>query len=187
MEIASSTKNDRIRSQNLKNQAIVNQAKAKSNSLLTLRAIKKHLPNRFIFARIKTKRLKKQQCKQHVSDCKSTKIRNLLQAPEILTLKRCNSKTQFRRILLKLNPEWKKVIKFYMTECFIHDLYTRRLENKMFLMSKRDLLYRLVDNPELLTKDCHFDNNLLKNYCTGIANFVARHYKDIQSKLKIQL
>lgn len=106
---------------------------------------------------------------------------------QIQKLKKCNSKVGLRRILLKLPSEWKKIIKFYMTECFIHDLYTRRLENKMFLLSKRELLYRLVDNPELLTMDCHFDNNLLKNYCTGIANFVTKHHKDIERILKIKI
>lgn len=104
--------------------------------------------------------------------------------PEIERLRRCTSKANLRRILLSLDAEWKKIIKFYMTECFIYDLYVRRLENKMFLLSKRQLLYTLIDNPELLTTDCHFDNNLLKNYCTGIANFILNHYEDIKMVLE---
>jgi hypothetical protein len=123
---------------------------------------------------IKTKKIRKKQ-------------KNLVHSPQIKKLKQCNSKIQLRRIILKLTPEWKKIIKFYMTECFIHDLYTRRLENKMFLLSKRELLYRLIDNPELLNLDCHFDNNLLKNYCTGIANFVIKHHQDIKEILEVQI
>ena len=110
-----------------------------------------------------------------------------LSCVEIEKLKKCNSKAALRKILIQLTPEWKRIIKFYMTECFIHDLYTRRLENKMFLLSKRELLYRLIDNPELLTMDCHFDNNLLKNFCTGIANFVTKHYSEISKILDIEI
>ena len=73
-----------------------------------------------------------------------------------------------------------------MTECFIYDLYIRRLENKMFLLSKREFLFSLIEKPDLLNTDCHFDNNLLKNYCTGIANFIYQHYDDIKKQIFIQ-
>ena len=134
----------------------------------------------------KPKRLKKFSSASKTKKIKKKK-ETILHNSQIKKLKQCNSKIQLRRIILKLTPDWKKIIKFYMTECFIHDLYTRRLENKMFLLSKRELLYKLIDNPELLTLDCHFDNNLLKNYCTGIANFVVKHHKDIKQILQIQI
>ena len=124
------------------------------------------------------RRVRTQRKKKRISKNKILKT-----FPEIERLRRCTSKANLRRILLSLDAEWKRIIKFYMTECFIYDLYIRRLENKMFLLSKRQLLYTLIDNPELLTTDCHFDNNLLKNYCTGIANFILNHYDDIKTAL----
>lgn len=124
------------------------------------------------------RRIRTQRKKKRISKNKILKT-----FPEIERLRRCTSKANLRRILLSLDAEWKRIIKFYMTECFIYDLYIRRLENKMFLLSKRQLLYTLIDNPELLTTDCHFDNNLLKNYCTGIANFILNHYDDIKEAL----
>ena len=127
---------------------------------------------------VKNNHSKKIKKKRSLDSTKSYQIRKL---------KKCNSKIALRRILLKLSPEWKKIIKFYMTDCFINDLYTRRLANKKFLLSKRELLFKVIDSPELLTMDCHFDNNLLKNYCTGIANFVNKHYQDIKKKLNLQL
>ena len=106
---------------------------------------------------------------------------------EIEKLKKCNSKSVLQKILSNFPEKWKLIIKFYMTDCFVHDLYTRRLENKMYLLSKRELLYRLIDKPELLAMDCHFDNNLLKNFCTGIANFVTKHRNKISKILKIDI
>ena len=105
---------------------------------------------------------------------------------EIEKLKKCNSKAALFRILTELSEEWRDILRFYMNKCFIHDLYTRRLANKMFLLSKRNLLYRLIDAPELLNRDCHFDNNLLKNFCTGVANFVNRHKDSILEMMRRQ-
>ena len=105
---------------------------------------------------------------------------------EIEKLKKCNSKAALYGILMDLSDEWRDILRFYMNKCFIHDLYTRRLANKMFLLSKRNLLYRLIDTPELLNRDCHFDNNLLKNFCTGVANFVYKHKENILEMMRRQ-
>ena len=112
------------------------------------------------------------------------RVLDICSSTRLMELKRCNSKETLRFILLKLSPESKKKIKFYMSRCFIQDLFTRRLKNKMFLLSKRELLYRAIENPDLLTMDCHFDNNLLKNYCTGIANFLLKHKDKLAVILK---
>lgn len=103
--------------------------------------------------------------------------------PKMEKLRTCTSKSGLRDFLHYLTPKWKNIIKFYMTECFIFDLYIRRLENKMFLLSKRHFLFSIIEQPDLLTNDCHFDNNLLKNFCTGLANFIYVHYDDILREL----
>ena len=94
-------------------------------------------------------------------------------------LKKCNSKYTFRQFLIKSSPVTRQILLFYMRECFILDVYTRRLENKRFLLAKREIFYEIIRNPELLSQDCHFDNNSLKNFCTGAGNFILKNLKKI--------
>ena len=107
----------------------------------------------------------------------------LKQFPQMENLRKCTSKSGLKKFLKILSPKWKRIFQFYMTDCFIFDLFIRRLENKMFLLSKRQFLFSLIENPDLLTSDCHFDNNLLKNYCTGIANFIYQHYDEMNRQI----
>ena len=110
---------------------------------------------------------------------KLTKIKHKKKKREVSTflgdLKKCNSKMGLRRIITSLSPLCHQLVEFYMTQCFIFDIFTRKLKNKSFLLSKRELLFKMFKEPRLLEMDCHFDNNLLKNFCTGMANFLARH------------
>ena len=132
---------------------------------------------------LRDNRRKKNKSKQSKKISKKKVIRAF---PSIEKLRTCTSKRGLRKLLKSLNPYWRIIIKFYMTECFIFDLFSRRLENKMFLLSKRDFLYSLIDNPDLLASDCHFDNNLLKNYCTGVANFIYKHYDMIRKEVSLR-
>ena len=99
---------------------------------------------------------------------------------EIDKLKKCNTKNSFKTVLSSLSPEWKQLIKFYLTDCFIFDLYTRKLEDKKHLLSKREVFYTVIENPGFLDLDCHFDNNLVKNFCTGLSNFLRKNYKKMR-------
>ena len=72
-----------------------------------------------------------------------------------------------------------------MSECFLLDIFARKLENKMVLMNKRQFFYNVIDKPDLLSIDCHFDNNILKNFCTGIFNFLTKHTNDILKELNL--
>lgn len=108
---------------------------------------------------------------------------------EIDKIKKCNTKNSFKQILTGLTPEWKDLIKFYLTDCFIFDLYTRKLEDKKHLLSKREIFYSVIENPDVLDLDCHFDNNLVKNFCTGLSNFLKKNYqkmKDIIAQEKLE-
>jgi hypothetical protein len=98
-------------------------------------------------------------------------------------LKKCNSKKGLRKIIFGMSEICARMVHFYMTECFIWDIFTRKLKSKSFLLSKRALLFEMFKNPDLLELDCHFDNNLLKNYCTGMANFFLKHLRCVLSHL----
>lgn len=118
---------------------------------------------------------------------KLTKIKHKKKKEEVSTffkeLKKCNSKIGLRKIINSLSPFCHELINFYMTQCFIFDIFTRKLKNKSFLLSKRELLFQIFNEPRLLEMDCHFDNNLLKNFCTGMANFFIKHYDQIVCSL----
>lgn len=103
---------------------------------------------------------------------------------EIDKIKKCNTKNSFKTILASLSPEWKELIKFYLTDCFIFDLYTRKLEDKKHLLSKREIFYSVIENPEMLDLDCHFDNNLVKNFCTGLSNFLKKNYQKMKDAIE---
>ena len=75
-------------------------------------------------------------------------------------------------------------MKYYLTDCFIFDLYTRKLENKAHILSKREIFYSVIDDPTFLSLDCHFDNNLVKNFCTGLANYLKKNYNQMKEVLE---
>lgn len=97
--------------------------------------------------------------------------------------KSCTSKKNLQSILFNFTKKAKQILKFYLTHCFIIDIFKRKIENKRMLMAKRDIFYAIINNPEILSNDCHFDNNLLKNFCTGAGNFIKKHFFDIEYQI----
>lgn len=128
--------------------------------------------------------------KAHAKEKQSKKsYRYQILPNEIDKIKKCNTKNSFKQVLNSLDADWKELIKFYLTDCFIFDLYTRKLEDKKHLLSKREIFYSVIENPEMLDLDCHFDNNLVKNFCTGLSNFLKKNYqkmKDIIAQEKTE-
>ena len=115
---------------------------------------------------------------------KIKKKKNQFSPNEINLLKKCTTKNKLNKILQKnLSQKWKKLIKFYITDCFIFDLYTRKLENKIKLLENREIFYNIIDNPDLLKIDCHFDNNMIKNFCTGLSNYLKIHFLKMKAVL----
>ena len=94
---------------------------------------------------------------------------------ELRKLKKCSTKYALKKFLTRCSGYARGLLLFYMRECFVFDIFTRRLECKKYLMSKRQFLFRIIEDPRVLDSDCHFNNNILKNFCTGIANFLIRH------------
>lgn len=106
--------------------------------------------------------------------------KNRIMPIEIKMIKKCTTKKQFIETLKTLNNQWKKLIKFYLTDCFIFDLYTRKIENKLKLLENREIFYAIIENPDMLNIDCHFDNNMVKNYCSGLGNYLKKYHKKMR-------
>lgn len=98
---------------------------------------------------------------------------------EVSQIKKCNTKKLFKNLLTSLSDYWKDIIRYYLIHCMIYDIYTRKVEDKIQLLSKREIFYAVVDDPELLDLDCHFDNNLVKNFCNGLANFIKKFFREL--------
>lgn len=92
----------------------------------------------------------------------------------------CNSKNKLVLLFKKLPEQWKAFLRFYMTECFIKHLFIRQIKNCSGLFGKRRLFYEAIDDPTVIQNNAHFGNNLIKNFCKGICNFVAMFYGDLR-------
>ena len=94
-------------------------------------------------------------------------------------MSKCNSKTGLYEILSSISRKWKNFIKFYLRNCFIRHLHIRQIKKISELMRQRQFFYDALDDPELLTLKVKFDNNIIKNFCIGICNFVIMFYSDL--------
>ncbi len=96
-------------------------------------------------------------------------------------IKKCKSKKNLK-ILLKGLPEfWKKLICIYLKKYFIFDLYTRKLADKIYILNKREIFHQILHNPDLLDKNCHMNNNTMKNFCVGLTNYLKKNHLKIST------
>ena len=83
------------------------------------------------------------------------------------------------QIFEQVDSQWKNFIKFYLTRCLIFHLSIRQLKNVSELMRHRQNLFDSLHEPELLISKINFSNNLIKNFCKGISNYVIMFYDDL--------
>lgn len=100
--------------------------------------------------------------------------------PFLKELSLCNSKNKMELIFTKMPEKWKSFFKFYMTNCFIKHLFIRQIKNCSGLFKKRELFFKAIDDPKIIRSNIHFGNNLIKNFCKGICNFVAMFFKELR-------
>ena len=105
---------------------------------------------------------------------------------EFRKLKKCNTKYALHRILLRSSDTLRKLILFYIEDCFLFHTHWRKIKCKEYLISQRDLFYQLVKNPEVLDDDCHFNKNIIKNFCNGVGSFLLAHFLKIYNHMQSQ-
>ena len=98
-------------------------------------------------------------------------------------LRKCSTKLMLHDCLLNMSPFSKQILEFYLKECFIFDVFSRKVANKTQLFGKRQFFADCLDDPDILHKRLNFDNNLIKNFCIGAVNFIARYYSDISKEI----
>jgi hypothetical protein len=90
-----------------------------------------------------------------------------------------HSKWEFREVLLKLPTRYKSFLKMYICKWFVEHLHLRPIKNIPEYLSKRQVLYEVIDEPNLLTRKRSFPNNLVKNFCRGVINFIVVFREDL--------
>ena len=99
---------------------------------------------------------------------------------DLQRLRRCSTKKMLRSCLNSMEEENKAVLVAYMRHCFIFDVFTRRVVNRKLLFAKRAFLLECILDPRNLGRECSFDNNLIKNFCTGAVNFISRFFAELE-------
>ena len=103
--------------------------------------------------------------------------------PKIFSkIKKCKSKKNLKTLIENLPKNWKILICIYLKDYFVFDLYTRKLSDKITVLSKRTIFHKIIHHPELLDKNCHMNNNTMKNFCVGMVNFITKNYDKIKIK-----
>ena len=113
---------------------------------------------------------------------KKKRLNNLF--PLLNQLKNCSSKKELIYHITILSDKAKEFIKFYITECFFLDLFSRNIKNKKSILSKRQLFYDMLDGPEILNEVNFHNNNIIKNFCNGCMNFISQHFYDIEYQFR---
>ena len=103
----------------------------------------------------------------------------LLEYPLLSRISKCKGKAEMISIFKRLNKKWKFLIKKYMEQCFITHLHIRQIKNFSELMKHRQNIYEALDDPESLNFKVSFGNNLVKNFCKGLSNFIIIFYNDL--------
>jgi hypothetical protein len=112
----------------------------------------------------------------------SKEIKSLFK--EFDLLKCCQSKSDFHFFVKNSSKFIKKLLEFYVKECFIFHVFSRKLKAPKHLFSKRNLLFKILKSPSILKKDCGFNNNSISNFCTGACLFLKNNLKEIVFQIK---
>ena len=104
--------------------------------------------------------------------------------PNFQKLKNCASKIELMILIGNLSQFAKDIIKFYMTECFILDVFSRNIIDKHQLFAKRQFFYDMIDDPKILENMIFYNNNIIKNFCCGCMNFIEKYFYDIEYQFK---
>ena len=98
-------------------------------------------------------------------------------------LRKCSTKLMLHNCLLNMSPFSKQILDFYLKECFIFDVFSRKVANKAKLFGNRQFFADCLEDPDILHQRFNFDNNLIKNFCIGAVNFISRYYSDISKEI----
>lgn len=110
---------------------------------------------------------------------RSKRTRVLYEYPILRKIAECNAKLQLVKIFHTLSTKWKRLIRAYLEKSFVMHLHLRQIKNIRELLRHRQNIYDALEDPEILNNKVNFGNNLVKNFCKGLANFVIRFVDEL--------
>lgn len=126
---------------------------------------------------VSTQKLKIQSIKLPFS--KKNKEIAFKEQPLLTKFQKCNSKIELSRIFRGLSKKWKNFLQFYLSNCYIHHLHLRQIQDIQQLLKNRDVILRAIQKPDILLLSVQFENNLVKNFCKGLVSFICSFYECI--------
>jgi hypothetical protein len=66
-----------------------------------------------------------------------------------------------------------------MERCFLVHLHLRQIKDFYELMQHRQNIYDALEDPESLEQGVNFANNLVKNFCKGLVNFIVMFFEEL--------
>ena len=99
--------------------------------------------------------------------------------PHIMRLFYCTSKYKLQKILFELPFHIKRLLRNYLSRSFIFHLHMRPINNISKLLLQRQVIYKAILNPEFLSGNKSFANNLVKNFCKGMVNFIVLFFDEL--------
>ena len=143
--------------------------KIKTNNLLEKDKLKKILKNNNPFA----------VCRKH-----RNKI--ISKYPIVQKFYYCNSKSTLISILDNLNPSWVCFLKLYMKRFFLFHCQIRKMKNQSDFIKLRQFFYEIIENSEILKNNIKITNNIIKNFCKGIMNFILIYFDSLSENLFVE-
>lgn len=98
---------------------------------------------------------------------------------DISQLKYCSTEKAFKQFVAHMSPFWIPLIQFYLTDCFVFDIYNSEVQNKIQIVAARGALYTLVSNSAAQDLKIHLCDDVVKNFCSILADFFERHYDQV--------
>ena len=97
----------------------------------------------------------------------------LEKSPLLMRIYHCNSKTQLKHIFDNLPEQWRKLLRNYLSSFFLYHVSIRSMKNSSVFISFRQVFYDALDDSSILDSHHKLQNNIVKNFCKGIVNFMV--------------
>ena len=98
-------------------------------------------------------------------------------------LSSCKDKENLKILLQGLLPIQKQLLVFYLTQCFIIDIYNRQLKHRMALLAARETLYSAIFDPTKIASHLQWTNVLVSYFTEQLIIFIKAHSTSIWQKI----
>ena len=99
---------------------------------------------------------------------------------ELIRLRKCITKSKLLAFIRSIDEKWKRIFQYYLADRIVTDIYSRKLNNRLAILSSREFFYHCFDDPEILELDSHMKNSVLRKLTYGMANYIEKNYDEME-------